>query len=784
MQTTLNANDTAALKPAVEQALERIPPLWPLTHFVAVNPYVGLTGRRFADACSIIQQATGGLPLQTPREYLDALHDGSLLIEDLRQVADEVWPVERLIRMLEEAESGHAAKVLPSFADFLDSQEEHAHWGVLIVEEISKWCAVAYDHNQTTWNSPWKAAGLFEGWREAAAHDRSPEANGLKGFRAFVSDLPYTAEETIAYCVKMIAQPEVATVDFLHRQLMTVSGWAGHIQYRVRELRMHGGQSEELRDLLAIRLAYDAALFAAFAAEGSVRSKWRRQRPVDTDAGLLEALVRWQSAYEIGYPRQLTGMLSVKHDSASLMQRPKAQAVFCIDVRSERIRRHLESCLPGVQTIGFAGFFGFPISHQKARSERLEARCPVLLTPPLHCPEPVTEGARHEALVHRKGKRAWKAFQNSAASCFSFVESFGIGFVAKLAGHGNDSHCCGDVRLPKLSELPLEQVAAMAEGALRNMSLTKGFARLILICGHGSHSTNNPYASALDCGACGGHAGDVNAKLAAAALNDPAVRQILKEKGLPIPDDTHFLAGLHDTLSDEVTLYQTAAVPASHRDELAELEQALAQAGRLTREERAPSLGLSQQDPATLDQAIKSRGNDMSQVRPEWGLANNAAIIVAPRSRTAGLNLKGRVFLHDYDAAADSELKVLNLILCAPVVVASWINLQYYASRIDPVNFGSGDKALHNVLGGIGVMEGNGGDLRGGLPLQSIHDGEKFVHEPRRLSVIIEAERTAISAVLAGQDAVRQLFDHGWIHLIALEGAQAYRYQEGEWLAM
>ena len=159
----------------------------------------------------------------------------------------------------------------------------------------------------------------------------------------------------------------------------------------------------------------------------------------------------------------------------------------------------------------------------------------------------------------------------------------------------------------------------------------------------------------------------------------------------------------------------------------------------------------------------------------------NAAIVVAPRSRTASLNLDGRVFLHDYDADADPELKVLSLILCAPVVVASWINLQYYASRVNPRPYGSGDKALHNVVGGIGVIQGNSGDLKVGLPMQSIHDGEKFVHEPRRLSVIVEAKRDCLERVLAEQPQVAQLFRHGWIYLVAIEGDVSYRYASAGW---
>ena len=78
---------------------------------------------------------------------------------------------------------------------------------------------------------------------------------------------------------------------------------------------------------------------------------------------------------------------------------------------------------------------------------------------------------------------------------------------------------------------------------------------------------------------------------------------------------------------------------------------------------------------------------------------------------------------------------MLELILTAPVVVASWISLQYYGSAVAPAAFGAGNKLLHNVVGGIGVFEGNGGVLRGGLPWQSVHDGEGLVHEPLRLSV-------------------------------------------------
>ena len=74
------------------------------------------------------------------------------------------------------------------------------------------------------------------------------------------------------------------------------------------------------------------------------------------------------------------------------------------------------------------------------------------------------------------------------------------------------------------------------------------------------------------------------------------------------------------------------------------------------------------------------------------------------------------------------------------MIVTHWINGQYFLSTTDNDRFGSGNKVLHNVVGGhIGVFEGNGGDLRIGLALQSLHDGERWQHEPLRLTVVVDA---------------------------------------------
>jgi uncharacterized protein len=772
-----------ALAASVSGALSRIAPLWPLRHWVAVNPFVGLSDRSFEDACALQQRTTGSAPLQSPAAYLDAFRRGEIEGEDLAAVTDAAWTRDRLLAALTDADAGVEVRPIATAADLLDRRDARAHWQTFVVGEISRIAASVFDENQLTWRSPWADQGLFRAWRETARRDHTAEAFGLRGFRRVVADLPEDAEAAIAAVVGRIAPSSVDLADFLHRELVTVSGWAGYLQYLVREDALRGRTNPALRELLAVRLAYDLALHAAFIAGRPLERDWLAQREPAAPTVPVGALVRWQAAYENGYRRRLARAVATQ-PVAGPAARPEAQAVFCIDVRSEVFRRALEAELPSVQTVGFAGFFGFPVAHSLPTSAGAASRCPVLLVPPVASHEALSESEQDARAEYAREAGAWKAFQNSAVSCFTFVEAGGLASAPPLVRAGARQAPRCDAAPPRLEKLSVETRADLAAGALRGMSLTRNLARLVLLCGHGSQSVNNPYASALDCGACGGHAGDVNARLAAATLNDPAVRDVLAGRGLVLPKDTVFIAGLHQTTADDVQLFDLDAVPASHRAEAARLQSALVAAGRRTRAERAGSLGLGHLAGDALDAAVRQRATDIAQVRPEWGLANNAALVAAPRSRTRGLGLGGRVFLHDYDAKADPEGQVLTLILTAPVVVASWINLQYYASRVDPERYGAGSKVLHNVLGGLGVVEGNGGDLKVGLPFQSIHDGETFVHEPRRLSVLIAANREAIDAVLAAHDSVRALFDHAWIYLVAIEGDQAFSYRSGAWIPL
>jgi uncharacterized protein YbcC (UPF0753/DUF2309 family) len=161
--------------------------------------------------------------------------------------------------------------------------------------------------------------------------------------------------------------------------------------------------------------------------------------------------------------------------------------------------------------------------------------------------------------------------------------------------------------------------------------------------------------------------------------------------------------------------------------------------------------------------------NDWSDLIPETGLANNYALIIGPRRLNKHINLQRSVFLHSYEPREDPDGQILAGIIAAPVIVAHWINSQYYFSTVNQKQFGAGNKAIHNVIPGIGVMEGNLSDLKVGLPQQSVFYRDTMIHKPRKLLVIIYGNKSVIHNVIEQNQQVNQLISGGWLTLKIIE---------------
>ena len=767
----------SAVLEAAEAAGRAIPPAFPLDATVAVNPFMGQAQEDLATAAARLSRGAGVRVTRRGDEYCDAIASGAISEADLADALTAspcaLKPVDTAMLRQAAARIGNApaSRALPTVAD-LAAEATGIDWPALIDKCIGLWAAGHFDRGQALW-SPAPGADAFAAWRAWATHDLTPEIAGLDGFCAHVAAAPDTTERAILSATETLGLTEASAPTALHRLAMSLGGWAQHARWLLWQAELTSGSDRTLMDLIAIRLIWDEALLVQTPA---IADKWAatvaaHAEPVTPSAEDV-ALAILQDAADRGHQRRLAAALD---GAAAQSGRPFLQAAFCIDVRSEVFRRALESIDNAIATIGFAGFFGLPLAHHAHGSDILEARLPVLLNAGMQTTSAGDPAKDQADRIAARGSRAWGRFRQAAVSSFAFVEAMGPVYAIKLV-----KSALGFVPKAKAEPAP-EVVGGMSAEAkadtgaavLKAMSLASGHGNVVLLLGHGGNVTNNPHESAYHCGACGGYTGEVSARLLAILLNDPQTRGGLATRGVDVPADTLFVAGLHDTTTDAITIYEDD-LPDERSGDLAKVRGWLEQAARVARAERAVRL------PGARWNTVASRAQNWAEIRPEWGLAGCAAFIAAPRGATAGRDLGGRAFLHSYDWQADEGFGTLELIITAPVVVASWISLQYYGSSVAPEMFGGGNKLLHNVVGGIGVIEGNGGRLRAGLPWQAVHDGDALQHEPLRLSVMIEAPREEMIRILDKHPGVQALFDNGWLHLFAMkDGKVDGRYLPG-----
>ena len=780
----------------IEDAKRMATPSWPLQNTVAVNPFWNFREQSFeevmAELPSVLHES-----LYMPLSFFrDCFRDGTITESALRESLLQGrtrWPelpesVTELLRL-----SQGDSSITNEIYTLAESNPNQESLDQEIIQDFGKYAAAYFDDQQALARLPWQDLGFWEAWLEAQRHDATMRLSGINDFNLTVSKLrALGARSAIDFILAEmgIDVPDARSL-YLRRLVATVLGWA--TQFKYVEWQQGLGYAS-LRsaipvEMIAVRLAYEYGLFEHLQrAHPAVVVEWQesmKRRSAEGGQGLGDSMIAavWQSAYERSYQRKVASLLNETQSPSlanAVSAQPQAQMLFCIDVRSEMIRRHIENVSSSTQTLGFAGFFGLAFDYQRLGEKAPGHRLPVLLKSGFAVGEQSkasceTEGRRR--LTQDASLSFFRNLRKAPLSSFLFVELFGGLYVAKMVRTSILSlkKRVGFRETPlRFDSSTFEPVTRFidpvwserAEAVLRHSGLiNNAFAPLVLIVGHGSHTTNNLFGSALDCGACGGHSGDINARFLARLLNDRQVRSGLAERGIVIPAATWFQPAVHETVTDEIHLLDEELIPPFV--EILKTRQILDQASAGTRKERRDSRS------AVLDDNPERRAHNWSEVRPEWGLAGNACFIVAPRSRSRGTNLGSRSFLHDYDWQKDNGFKTLELIMTAPMIVTNWINLQYYASTVAPGIYGSGNKTLHNLTNETGVVEGNGGDLRVGLPLQSVHDGNRFVHDPLRLSVFIEAPIAEIERIVAQHPSVRDLVDNGWLHLLCLDPKDA-----------
>jgi uncharacterized protein YbcC (UPF0753/DUF2309 family) len=326
----------------------------------------------------------------------------------------------------------------------------------------------------------------------------------------------------------------------------------------------------------------------------------------------------------------------------------------------------------------------------------------------------------------------------------------------------------------------LSEMADRIGGLLRNIGLTANFAPLVVVVAHGSSSVNNPHFAAYDCGACSGKPGAPNARAFAWMANQAAVRVILRERGIDIPDTTRFLAALHNTSRDEITYFDEQELGKHPVNELHAFKHAMQHALARNARERCRWFELGPQSHSNQEahEHVISRASSIFEPRPEYNHSNNLYCVVGRRALTRDLFLDRRSFLHSYDPNTDPNGEILAKIMAAVFPVCGGINLEYLFCRIDNSVYGAGTKLPHNVIGLLGVANGVEGDLRTGLPQQMIE-----VHEPARLLIVIEQTPEIIDMTFAKLGDLTEWAENQWVRVAACVpgSCELFLYSKDGW---
>lgn len=396
-----------------------------------------------------------------------------------------------------------------------------------------------------------------------------------------------TPDHVIKACLQKMVGDETLYEQYLLELLLAHPGWAGMVRMIEQNPRSLLARREiSLKEMLAVELVLELAFLhkkrgADFSSIASL--PYTNGTPLLKNGALKPRvplrLRVWHEAMEWSLHSELLSALkpSTKPVEPANKPLPEAQALFCIDDRECSLRRHLEEVNPAIETLGAAGFFGIDFLYQGLDDAYPVAQCPNIIVP-----KHLIKESANKPKVDKASKtgnlKNMHFTSHSMLRGWLYTQTLGVGYSVRMAWNvfrpGSklpkirtlsevESH--SQLHLLRESEEPTEdgyllgfsftEMADRLGGLLRNIGLTQYFAPLVVVVAHGSSSVNNPHFAAYDCGACSGKPGAPNARAFAWMANNESVREILRERGIDIPDSTRFIAAIHNTSRDEITYF-------------------------------------------------------------------------------------------------------------------------------------------------------------------------------------------------------------------------------------
>tara|TARA_Y100000588_G_scaffold395284_1_gene522362 strand:+ start:3120 stop:5282 length:2163 start_codon:yes stop_codon:yes gene_type:complete len=702
----------------------------------------------------------------------------SKLIQDSWLQIAPAWPVHQFVASnpLMKLQSKHFEKAIQE--SYKDIQQASLPRELLQVNhETIIWLEVFFDTGQATLTMPYRELGLYRSCKKMFLLDCKQKRMSAKIIN-FLQQLPDDPEQACSMLLDALQINQDQAVEFVKKVITSLPGWASYIVYYVDWVDTQTYPVTKL-DYTVVRLML---LYIFWPNSSNILSDLFDTKDTHEVQELVQSLVLSEEKYQ----SQLLSKFSLVQEK---VVKYDAQFIVCIDPRSERLRRHLEQ-QGSYETFGFAGFFGLPIQvHNDLKQKQYDA-CPVLLKSVHNIKEVMICNTEYcQKLVEKKVsfknviKNLYKALKYTFVAPFALVEILGLYtvcwmflrlfvpcYAANVKERFTKTTVLKPIMWPEVDSrdesygLTWSQQCDYALQALRMIGLVDNFASIVVVTSHIAQTDNNSYATALNCGACGSNSGLVNAKLLATILNNKQVRDYLKKHNIIIPKETYVIAAEHNTTTDEVMLYDNQNFLEINKDILEKLRKDLKIVQHKVLQERSEAL-----QKKSVHSMLK-RSCDWSQVRPEWGLAKNASMIIGPRQFSQSINLEGRSFLHSYDWQLDPDMSLLRTIMTAPMVVAHWINMQYLFSTLNNVIYGSGSKVTHNLTGKFGIMQGNTSDLMTGLSLQSIASSDtQLYHDPVRLTVVIYAPVKYVIDVVASEEQIKELVVNEWLHVYCYE---------------